>query len=201
MQLIDSRILVAVGMLLLISDPISAAAVAGAPSLVSKHVDAEQITAQYEMERRLPGFFENLDLGGWFDALVSTPIEDWEASQWMFAAVLLLLVVWCCGCIGCARRRQARPYGYPGYGGYGGYGGAAGPYGGGGYGPGGYGQQQPMSGRSSGACGCLRNLLLCFCCYELCCADCKDVPCFHHSSWSGNAGHDVYRLQPGVEMV
>ena len=200
MQLCGSRILLVVGTLLLVSNPIFGAVV-DSPSLVSNHINVEEFTPQHEMERRLPGFFENLDLGGRFDSLVSTPIENWEASQWLFAAIMFLLIVWCCGCLGCARRRQARRYGAPGYG----YGGAPGPYGAGGYGLGGYGhgQQQPMTGKGAGSgfCGCLRGLLLCFCCYELCCADCNDVPCFHHSSWSGNAGQDAYRLQPGVEMV
>jgi len=86
--------------------------------------------------------------------LFSTAPEAWTTGQWILAAVLLFLALWCCGCCSGGRRYYRRGYHNQR-----------------GYSSGGY--------RSShgGCCGCLQDLLMCFCCYELCCADCQDVPC------------------------
>jgi hypothetical protein len=136
--------------------------------------------------RQLPGYFEDLNIQESFDQLFSTPIGQWEARQWMLAALVAFTVLYCCGCIAGNRRYRRQGY-YPGYGS--------------GYGGGGYG-----GGRSSGGtgfCGCLRNILLCFCCYELFCGDCAHVPCFRHSSFSqesnavGKDEEDVYHRQEG----
>jgi len=110
--------------------------------------------------RRLPGFFENLRLGESLGSLFSTPMDAWDSGQWIVAFILLFGALWCCGCLAGNRRR------YRGYGG--GYPNAYGP----GYGAGG--GYYPRSGGSGGGT-CLRNVLLCVCCYEFCCADCQHV--------------------------
>jgi hypothetical protein len=112
--------------------------------------------------------------------LIETPIANWENSQWLLAAFLALLLMWCCGCICQGRRRHRRYYrGAPVAGGDGGnYYNGGGQAGAGGWfgGPnmGGIGQQQRSS-AGGGICGCLRNIVLAACCFEFCCRDCQDV--------------------------
>lgn len=89
-----------------------------------------------------------------------TPVAAWDSPEWFTAAVMLFVGLWCCGCI-CQQRR--RPYYGRGYGGNG-------------Y----YPNQQPglMTGGGGGGAGggnCLRNVVMCACCYELCCRDCQDL--------------------------
>lgn len=167
------------------------------PATMNDIIADEQMAS---VHRRLPGFFEGLNVEESFNRLFSTPIRQWEAGQWLLAALMVFTILYCCGCIAGNRRYRRQGYG-SGYGGSG-YGNGYGNGYGGGYGNG-YG-----SGKSggSGFCSCLRNILLCFCCYELFCGDCAHVPCFRHSSFSGESNaigrdeEDVYHREEG-EMV
>lgn len=129
------------------------------------------------LRRRLPaGFdFDFNSIGEALNGLATTPPNGWRAEQWGLFAFLVLVALYCCGCCACNRRRQRQGYGqgYPGQ------------YGPGGYGQGGYGGGYGGGGGKSGGgiMSCLRNVLMCFCCYELCCADCAHVPCFNHSRY------------------
>jgi hypothetical protein len=114
--------------------------------------------------------------------LIETPIANWETSQWLLAAFLALLLLWCCGCISQGRRRYRGRYynrGVPG--GEGNYynagGGPAGTGGGAGGGPwlGGSYMGQQQRGAGGGICGCVRQIVLAACCFEFCCRDCQDV--------------------------
>lgn len=110
-------------------------------------------SSNQQVHRFLPDAFEALDydfnIGESLQQLFGTAPEQWTMGQWLLAGLLILLALWCCGCLS-----NGRGY-YRGYH----------------HGPGYYPQ------RSTGNCSCLQNLLLCFCCYEYCFADCQDVPC------------------------
>ena len=100
-----------------------------------------QVAMAHENQRRLPGFFEDLHIQESVQEVFSTPMNEWDARQWITALILLFLILWCGGCV-CQNRRR-----YYGFGG-----------GGGG--------------------GCLQNVIMCACCYELCCRDCQDLQPF-----------------------
>ena len=115
--------------------------------------------------RRLPDDYGDLfsNVQESFDELFSTAPREWTAYQWFLFLLILFLALWCCGCLNGGRRYYRS--GYYGGGNYGG---------GGGYYP--YRYRNPSC--CSSCCGgCLQDILLCFCCYELCCADCQHVPC------------------------
>jgi hypothetical protein len=145
--------------------------------------------ASTPFRRNLPqnDYLPDWNIGEAFDKLVSTPPQDWEAGQWILAAVLLMLALWCCGFCCCACRRRRRYHEQPYY-----YGAPYPPYG------------YPRGGRrgTDSCCGCLRSILLCFCCYEYFCADCQDVPCFRHSRFHYSSenveGMDYYQRQEGA---
>jgi hypothetical protein len=163
---------------------------------------------EHVSHRYLPGAsWGEFDIRKKWNELVSTPIRNWDWSEWLFLFILVFLMTWCCGI--CVRRRIRRqpitpstnmPFG----------GGMTSPYHGyNNYNNNNHTNYHHNSGSmfSSGqqCCNCLRSAMMCFLCYELCCADCHDVPCFRHSSWSGNAFADSsYRRQedgPGPEIV
>jgi len=105
--------------------------------------------------RQLPNEFRFMDqFQESLNQVFSTAPQDWTMGQWFLALLMIFGVLWCCGCLQGGRRYYYRQGPYGGY-------------------PGGY------YGRTSsgGCCGCLQNILMCFCCYELCCADCQHVPC------------------------
>lgn len=119
-------------------------------------------TFQFEMqetkERKLPGI--EIDISQSLKRLFATAPEAWTTGQWIFAALILLVALWCCGCLACGRR----------------------------YHRGGYNYYRRSSSGGGGLCACLQNLLMCFCCYELCCRNCQDVPCCND-----NAAGEYYR--------
>jgi hypothetical protein len=153
-------------------------------------VVAQENESEPSSHRYLPSSWEEFDIRKEWDELLSTPIREWQWSQWLFLFVIVILMSWCCGI--CVRRRRIARQ--PGIGMYGGpplqptsnmpYGGMTTPYNG--YSP--YNNNQRTFGQQ--CCNCLRTACMCFMCYELCCADCHDIPCFRHSSWSGNAFTD-----------
>lgn len=125
-------------------------------------------TVDIASHRILPGFefLDRLNIEESIRQVFSTPVDAWDSRQWITAAILLFLGMWCCGCMS-QNRRSRRGYG------------------GGGYYPN---QQQPglMTGSGygaanssgGGASSCLRNAVMCACCYELCCRDCQDIAPF-----------------------
>lgn len=88
--------------------------------------------------------------------LIDTPMDKWTSTQWGIFGVFLffILAVMCCCCCVCVLPTIfAMCCGHSGgyYNGNGYYGGGSPYYGGG------------------GGSSCLKDLLLCFCCYEMCC--------------------------------
>jgi hypothetical protein len=135
----------------------------------------ELISEERSQHRRLARMFENINIRESLNRLFETPISEWEIGQWILAAFLLTLILWCCGCICGGNQRRRRSY----------YRSSGGGYGGG-----------RSSGGGGGACSCVQDVLLCVCCYELCCRDCQDVPCFN----GGGGGDNVYRRE-GADRV
>lgn len=158
--------------------------------------NSAELMLEESRHRRLAGMFENINIRESLDRLVETPIGEWEVGQWILAAFILLLVLWCCGCLAGNRRRRRSYYrGDPSNYGRG--------YGDGRYNGGGRSSAYSLTdqgvGTTSGgrgACSCIENVLLCSFCYELCCRDCQDVPCFK----GDGGGDDVYRREGG-DMV
>lgn len=91
------------------------------------------------------------DFEDYVSSLGNTPVQDWTIGQWIVFLLILSLVGTIASCICGACCCAPRPYGY-----YGGYG-----YGGG--------------GRCCGSGGCLEDICMCLCCYELCCRGGEDV--------------------------
>lgn len=97
----------------------------------------------------------DVNVGESLDHLFSTPMNEWTIGQWLFAVVLLCLILWCCGCLACQGGGGRRYYRHSYYNNY---------------------RNNRGGGGGGGCCDCLRNLLLCFCCYELCCDDGQNLP-------------------------
>jgi hypothetical protein len=97
----------------------------------------------------------DFNVGDSMDRLFSTPMDEWTIGQWLFGVFLLSLILWCCGCLACSRGGGRRYYRRSYYNNY---------------------RNDGNDGGGGGCCACLRNILLCFCCYEICCDDGEHLP-------------------------
>merc|ERR1712232_954849 len=82
--------------------------------------------------------------GGSFADMFDTPPDEWTSDEWILLLALLIVCIagCCCFCCMCAMPLCC-----------GGYGGSSGGYGG------------------SSGCSCLRDIICCYCLYQMCCDD------------------------------
>eukprot|EP00542_Grammatophora_oceanica_P018941 CAMPEP_0194049392 /NCGR_PEP_ID=MMETSP0009_2-20130614/30587_1 /TAXON_ID=210454 /ORGANISM="Grammatophora oceanica, Strain CCMP 410" /LENGTH=212 /DNA_ID=CAMNT_0038695539 /DNA_START=47 /DNA_END=685 /DNA_ORIENTATION=- len=73
----------------------------------------QQVGSDQQHRRRLPWGDQ---IRGSIDRLFSTPVKEWEGSQWLLFLLLLFIVLSCCGCLGGGYRRRRYYYRDNGYG-------------------------------------------------------------------------------------